>query len=535
MKIAIYSRKSKITETGESIKNQIDLCKDYIALHICKEAEISIYEDEGFSGGNTDRPAYNRLLTDIKIGLIKTVVVYRLDRVSRNVLDFSKTLDVLNNYNVSFVSISEHFDTSTPMGRAMIYISSVFAQLERETIAERIRDNKYRLARTGHWLGGPAPFGFGIDKIEYSDDRGNKKKYAVLIPDCDKLKTVEFMFDEYVKHKSLTHVVYELAKAGIKTNRGVDFSERSVKIILKNPIYVKSNESIYNYFKELGCDIAGKEQNFRSNFGLTVFNKFKHTKRISVLKKPTEWIIAVSETEGIINPEKWLTAQSYINTEKTKPPRNGTGKLSPLTSFLVCSKCGKKMNANHKSSSNKTRHHYYRCRTKAASKGILCDTPNLQGKSTDEAVIRKLIEYIGIDKDAIIIALNKEQHLYIGSDSHKTLGDENAALKTQINNLTLQLSKQPDLSEYIMEQIKNLDFLIRSNQQKLKEYNSANQADVSDIFDIKKVLEIIMHPEKAAKSLTSTDKKMLLKSVVKAIYWDGEELKLELDYGQAYN
>ncbi|WP_373845456.1 recombinase family protein, partial [Clostridium sp.] len=141
MKAAIYSRKSKFTSKGESIGNQIEMCKEYCTKNFDGKIEFIIYEDEGFSGGNIDRPQFQKMILDAKGGKFDSLVCYRLDRISRNVADFSATLELLEQHNISFVSIKEQFDTSTPMGKAMVYIASVFAQLERETIAERVRDN----------------------------------------------------------------------------------------------------------------------------------------------------------------------------------------------------------------------------------------------------------------------------------------------------------------------------------------------------------------------------------------------------------
>ena len=153
-RVAIYSRKSKFTGKGDSIENQIEMCKEYITNTIGKDIEFTIYEDEGFSGGNLDRPRFKKLMAAIKSKKFDILVCYRLDRISRNVADFSSTLEVLQSNNCSFISIKEQFDTSSPMGRAMIYIASVFAQLERETIAERVKDNMLELAKNGKWTGG---------------------------------------------------------------------------------------------------------------------------------------------------------------------------------------------------------------------------------------------------------------------------------------------------------------------------------------------------------------------------------------------
>ena len=154
--IAIYSRKSRFTGKGESIGNQVELCREYIRTAFGQEyAEKAIvFEDEGFSGGNLNRPGFKRMMEAARDRRFQAVVVYRLDRISRNISDFSTLIQELGRLGIDFVSIRENFDTSSPMGRAMMYIASVFSQLERETIAERIRDNMHELAKTGRWLGG---------------------------------------------------------------------------------------------------------------------------------------------------------------------------------------------------------------------------------------------------------------------------------------------------------------------------------------------------------------------------------------------
>ena len=130
MRFAIYSRKSKFTGKGESIDNQIEMCSDYIKLHFSEsENEITIYEDEGFSGKNLNRPQFQSMMRDEQNKPYDFIVVYRLDRISRNVGDFASLIDQLNRLGTSFICIKEQFDTSTPMGRAMMNIAAVFAQL----------------------------------------------------------------------------------------------------------------------------------------------------------------------------------------------------------------------------------------------------------------------------------------------------------------------------------------------------------------------------------------------------------------------
>ena len=174
MKVAIYSRKSKFTGKGDSIENQVQLCTEYAKnLGV---TDILVYEDEGFSGKNINRPQFMKMMEDAKLKKFDTIICYRLDRISRNVSDFSSLIDELSSLSIGFISIKEQFDTTTPMGRAMMFISSVFAQLERETISERVRDNMRELAKDGKWLGGQLPLGYDNEEVKYIAD-GKERRY----------------------------------------------------------------------------------------------------------------------------------------------------------------------------------------------------------------------------------------------------------------------------------------------------------------------------------------------------------------------
>ena len=217
--IAIYSRKSKFTGKGESIGNQIELCKEYIRAHYGDDAldHLVVYEDEGFSGGNLNRPDFKKMMAAAKERKFKAIIVYRLDRISRNISDFSSLIEELARLDIAFVSIKEQFDTGSPMGRAMMYIASVFSQLERETIAERIRDNMHELAKTGRWLGGTTPTGFESEGDEKVTVDGKKKKTFKLKLVPQEAEIVRMIYDLFSKTNSLTMTEAELMKRRLVT------------------------------------------------------------------------------------------------------------------------------------------------------------------------------------------------------------------------------------------------------------------------------------------------------------------------------
>jgi len=155
---AIYARQSVDKKDSISIESQIEFCRYELKGGTAKE-----YTDKGFSGKNMDRPRFQRLVADIEAGLIARVIVYKLDRISRSILDFAKMMETFQLHNVEFVSSTEKFDTSTPMGRAMLNICIVFAQLERETIVTRVTDAFYSRLQKGFHMCSRAPYGYQLE------------------------------------------------------------------------------------------------------------------------------------------------------------------------------------------------------------------------------------------------------------------------------------------------------------------------------------------------------------------------------------
>lgn len=157
---AIYGRQSIDKKDSISIESQFEFCR-----YELKGGEAKEYKDKGYSGKNIERPDFQRLLKDIRTGLIRRVIVYRLDRISRSIVDFAKLMELFKQFNVEFVSCTEKFDTSTPMGRAMLNICIVFAQLERESIQMRVTDAFYSRCAKGYYMRGRAPYGFDTEPI----------------------------------------------------------------------------------------------------------------------------------------------------------------------------------------------------------------------------------------------------------------------------------------------------------------------------------------------------------------------------------
>ena len=188
------------------------------------------------------------MLNDLRTNSFDYLICYKLDRISRNVSDFSALLEELNQRNIALVCIKEKFDTSTPMGKAMMYIASVFAQLERETIAERVKDNMYMLARSGRWLGGIAPTGYIATQTE------NQTGSLALEP--QEALLVRTIFQAFLQSRSLTAVAKQVNAQYFKTRTGRPFSLTTVKQILQNPVYCIADQNAYRYFSAAQANVC---------------------------------------------------------------------------------------------------------------------------------------------------------------------------------------------------------------------------------------------------------------------------------------
>lgn len=217
---AIYTRKS--TEEGlDQDFNSLDAQREAAEHHIRAQAHEgwvllpSRYDDGGFSGGSMERPAVKRLIQDIEDGLIDVVVVYKIDRLSRSMADFMKIMELFDKQKVSFVSVTQHFNTDTSMGRLTLNILQSFAQFEREMTAERIRDKFAASKRKGMWMGGVPPLGYDVH---------NRK----LEINPDEAEIVQFIFKRFLEMGSATQLVGELKEKGYQSKSWVARSGRSI-------------------------------------------------------------------------------------------------------------------------------------------------------------------------------------------------------------------------------------------------------------------------------------------------------------------
>jgi DNA invertase Pin-like site-specific DNA recombinase len=240
LRCAVYTRVS--TEHGldqefNSLDAQREACEAYIKSQVGEGWRLvpTHYDDGGYSGGSMDRPALQQLLTDVRAGLIDIIVVYKVDRLTRSLADFAKLVELFDSQGVSFVSVTQSFNTTSSMGRLTLNVLLSFAQFEREVTGERIRDKIAASKKKGLRMGGPVPLGYGVT---------DKK----LVAEQAEAETVRAIFEGYLQSDSLSDLVLKLHRDGIvtkqtelkdgRTRGGVAFRKSALAYLLRNRVYV---------------------------------------------------------------------------------------------------------------------------------------------------------------------------------------------------------------------------------------------------------------------------------------------------------
>ena len=316
---AIYGRQSVDRKDSISIESQIEFCK-----YELRGGNFRKYTDKGYSGKNTDRPKFQELMADIRRGLIKRVVVYKLDRISRSILDFATMMETFQEYNVEFVSSTEKFDTSTPMGRAMLNICIVFAQLERETIQKRVTDAYYSRCQHGFHMSGAAPYGFQLEPTTIEGIRTKMMK-----PDPETADIAKLMFEMY-------------------SQPGISFGDIDM----------------YEFFKSQGTVVVNEATDFAGTNGCYLYQgrdvqerKNKHLK---------DQILVLAPSEGLVSSDTWLRCRKKLMANKTFQGGR-KAKNTWLAGKVKCGRCGYAL----MSVGNPTGVQYLRCSKRADSKS--CD------------------------------------------------------------------------------------------------------------------------------------------------------------------
>lgn len=460
---AIYARRSVYNADSISIETQIEACKN-----IVKGESIQIYKDNGFSGKDTDRPDFKRLMTDIKAGVINKVVVYKLDRISRSVLDVAELIQELEKLHVDFVSATENYETTTPMGKAMLNMSATFAQLERENIAARVKGAYISRSHKGFYMGGRVPYGFELTPTVICGV--NTKKYII---EPIKAHTIQRMYEIYGQpNTSLGDVRRQLISEGIIRDDGSNWTTAKLSDLMRNPVYVKADSKVYEFFQNERANIVSPLDEFNGINGCYLYTGENTNRKTWDLTNQT---LVVAPHEGFISSDLWLYCRKkLLGNHQIKWTK---AKNSWLSGKVKCGHCGHAM-VIRKANQKRTR--YFVC---SGRSDYNCKKP-MPTIYADE--FENLIKmYISRKLDDLTLKPNAKKS-ECDLQIHK-LEAEIAGIDADIRKLVDMLMQVDEASmKYIQEKIKDLD---RDKQNKLDEIqksksNSANNLNLGELHNV---------------------------------------------------
>lgn len=487
MKIAIYVRKSVYKENSESIETQKKMCREYFR----GEHEFTEFEDEGYSGGNTNRPAFKRLMSLVEINTFDIVAIYKVDRIARNIVDFCDIYRKLECHKTKIVSIAENFDASTPMGKLTMMILACFADMERENIRQRVKDNMLSLARKGCWTGGVTPKGYNLTKID-------GKTYLELLNEEFIIDT----FNSYLKTGSLygvlKHMKQHYPEMAYKTRD-------NTREMLRNPLYVKSDKTVSNYLRNKGFEIVGKE----NGKGYLRYDN----------------LAIVSKHNAVVSPELFLKVNMKIDEAKENHFKKKS-KVYWLSGVLVCPFCGSEYVIVNSGCNS-----YYSCKNRINRTQLGLDTSKEKcknGKYVNATILEdKISEFVDIKAK---LSFNEFSKDYITKDfKSKVPSLENKIKKNEImiNNLVDKLALlSNNASKPIMikiEELTNLNGALKSEieTEKLKELETKTSSNPKDIFNN-------IYRFKSIK--TAEEKRQSIRAIFKSLTYNPYDDSLEYEY-----
>ena len=508
--IAIYARQSVDKKDSISIETQIEVCKRKLKPE--EDSRSVNFIDKGFSGKSTNRPEFQRMMSEVITGQVSKIIVYKVDRISRSMLDFLNMKQEFSKYDVEFISCMEDFDTSTSTGKMMMNLLMMFAEMEREAIQKRITDNYYARGKKGLYLGGYAPFGY--KKTETHVD--GKKTYTFDIIEED-ARIIKYLYNAYAnENKSLGGLVRELNKMNIKTQRDCSWNSSSVSRLLHNPIYVKANPDVYTYLKNKGATLNNSIDDFIGVNGCYVYGKVSERTALKFSGYKTDFV-TIGLHKGIIDASLWLSVQ-YKFDSRQHTGNLGTGQLSWLQGLVKCSSCGYSCYVKkYKNSSGGKSFLYFYCRGKrqgtceASRKMLRVDNAENAAK---EAILNKLLRVKDLDN-----------HMEPDVDSEDTIQMNHLKIQIidiedQIHNLVSQISNSSEISmKYINREIERLDEEKIQSENKLCSLQISQNKKQSLNIDISRIIDDweIYSPER---------KSIISKKVLAKIEIDGNDMKI---------
>ena len=433
MGAAIYVRVSTMNQVDrDSLSTQESRLKAY-----CEAQNLSVYDiykDAGFSAKDTNRPALKKLFKDIEAGKIQTILVTKLDRITRSLRDLVKLVEFFAEKSVKFVSITQNVDSSGPFGRFMRDLLGLIAQLEREVTAERVSEDMHYRALQGKWNGGVIPFGYTTQQRIFKElTKSGINEYKAIAeatnicPEQKKLyidekesKIVKDIFNTYIETRSLRATTHTLNSKGIKTRNNATWAAASIRRVITNPTYT-------------GKVWYGKRKTNLHNGKLEPTNQ-------------ETWKINEGEHKAIISKKIFDEASSILVKKSNKPTRAKNKYL--LSGIIKCGKCGGSMYGYTftKKGTDKT-YVYYKCQNNSSKGKSVCKGMTVQAKPLDDFVINTLME---LSKNVTFLNDKEKMLKTLKEECNNTISEKNEELDilmTEEKNLQSKLDNLLDKLE----------------------------------------------------------------------------------------
>ena len=535
--VAIYARKSRITNKGDSIGVQFKQCAEYAKreMHLDDNYKFLEYEDKGLSGYYSDRPDFQRMLHDIEMGKIRAVVCYKLDRIGRKTSDLLRLLDFLEKHKVDLLICSNNINTASGVSKIFIQIFAVVAEFERDTLTERITDNMMELAKDGRWLGGNTPTGFTVRRVKTGSGK-NKSAYSYLESIPEEKAMIQKLYEVFAATRSIKKTADKMNSLGYRTKIGAQFNSSTTRLLLKNPVYCTADENAYNYFLDNNGGLCGDISDYDGQHGISAYNKtdqekfedadstFISPKFVQLLsQKPlSEWIISVGRHEGFVSSQQWIDTQNMLDAiaEKYNRPHRKTNAL--LSGLIYCPHCGKRLRVipeSNRYTNGKPRFKYV---CPGFRKGE-CSFRAVDGVLLDEFVVKQLSNLADEDSEYFEKLLNaKAADIFRSSQNEKELADlkkKKGQLETAIANQVKNLRDADDgLKRFIQEDVKALTDELAETEILLHKLEDNRHSQMYAIRDIEKIKERLLSFGKYAENAEPDVLITLIQTFAERIY-----------------
>ena len=494
VRCAIYTRKS--TQKGlEQEFNSLDAQREAAEAFITSqrgEGWTCIpdrYDDGGYSGGNMERPAFKRLMADIEAGRIDCVVVYKVDRISRTLLDFARIMEILEKRGVSFVSVTQQFNTTSSMGRLTLNILLSFAQFEREIISERTRDKIAATRRKGKWSGGRLILGFDIDP------RGGR-----LMVNEDEATRVRAIFELYLEHEALIPTIRELDARGWTNKR---------------------------WITKKGHPVGGRPFNKHGLHHL--LTNVLYTGRVTYKDE-----IHDGEHPAIVDEEVFGRAQKLLKRNGATGGRNVRNRFGAiLKGLLRCTPCGCAM-VHTRTVKNGNRHYRYYVCTNAQKRGWHdCPSKSIPAGEIEQFVVDQVR---AIGKDPALIAETLEETRIQAKARTKELETEKRALTRELGRHNAELRKLAGslaTNGTATERLADLQDRIRAAEQRRTQVREELVSVGRDLVDEKDVSRALAVFDPVWEMLAPREQVRLVRLLVQRVDYDGEKGTVSVSFHPA--